>query len=167
GEALISFLQADGTPGVVERAFVHAPASRLGAITPEERAATMAASPLKVSYDEVVDRESAFEILRQRAEGVAPAPATGSWRRPDDVRTRPAGPDRVERAEERRAPAPRTEEARAPAARREKSAMEKVILGDGRRQGLAEAMAKSVARQVGSSLGRQITRGILGSILKG
>ena len=69
---------------------------------------------------------------------------------------------RLENAEE----APRSEEPRGPAPRREKSAIEKVILGDGRRQGLAEAMAKSVARQVGSSLGRQIIRGVLGSILK-
>jgi hypothetical protein len=45
--------------------------------------------------------------------------------------------------------------------------MEKIILGDGRRQGLAEAMAKSAVRQIGSSLGRRILRGVLGSILKG
>ena len=118
--------------------------------------------------DEAVDRASAFEILRERAEGRASAPATGSWRRPEDVRTRPAEPESARRAEapRRAEEAPRSEEPRGPAPRREKSAIEKVILGDGRRQGLAEAMAKSVARQVGSSLGRQIIRGVLGSILK-
>jgi hypothetical protein len=44
--------------------------------------------------------------------------------------------------------------------------MEKIILGDGRRQGLAEAMAKSAVRQIGNSLGRKIVRGMLGSLLK-
>jgi hypothetical protein len=44
--------------------------------------------------------------------------------------------------------------------------IEKVILGDGRRQGLAEAMAKSVVRQIGSSVGRQLVGGVLGSLLR-
>src|SRR5690606_29010459 len=124
--------------------------------------------PLKGRYDVAIDRESAFEILRQRTEGAAPAPASGSWRRPDDLKTRPAEPERLPRDREPREPAPRrAEEPRGRRSPPEKSAMEKILLGDGRRQGLAEAMAKSVARQVGSSLGRQIIRGILGSILKG
>jgi DNA helicase HerA-like ATPase len=158
GEALISFLQADGTPAMVERAFVLPPASRLGAITPEERQTALEASPVKGRYEQTVDRDSAFEALRDRAQGAAAAPAAaGSWRRPGDLRTRPAEPETRGRVQEPRGQAPQ----------REKSAMEKIILGDGRRQGLAEAMAKSVARQVGSSLGRQIIRGVLGSILKG
>ena len=55
---------------------------------------------------------------------------------------------------------------RGSAGRPERGMIEKVILGDGRRQGLAEAMAKSVVRQIGSSVGRQLVRGVLGSLLR-
>jgi hypothetical protein len=159
GEALISFLEAGGIPAMVDRAFVLPPASRLGAITPEERQAIIAASPVKGRYEQAVDRASAFEALRDRN---APAAApSGSWRRPGDVKTRTpsSGPwGQAPTSTPPPAPAPQ---------RQEKSTVEKIILGDGRRQGLAEAMAKSAARQIGSSLGRQILRGVLGSILKG
>ena len=67
GEALISFLDAKGRPGVVERAFVLPPASRIGPITPDERKAVMERSPVKGTYDKTVDRESAYEKLASRA----------------------------------------------------------------------------------------------------
>jgi len=75
GEGLVSFLAAGGTPAMVERALVLPPASRIGAITPEERAAILGASPLKGQYEQAVDRDSAFERLRSRA---SPAPAPTS-----------------------------------------------------------------------------------------
>jgi len=67
GEALVSFLDARGTPMPVERALVLPPRSRLAPLTPEERAQVMAASPLRGRYDTAVDRESAHERLQQRA----------------------------------------------------------------------------------------------------
>ncbi|BDG03612.1 helicase HerA-like domain-containing protein [Anaeromyxobacter oryzae] len=67
GEALVSFLDAAGTPRPVERAFVVPPRSRLAPLTPEERAQVMAASPLRGRYDTPVDRESAYERLTARA----------------------------------------------------------------------------------------------------
>ena len=162
GEGLVSFLTAGGTPAMVERALVLPPASRIGAVTPEERAATIDASPVKGRYEHAVDRESAFERLHV-TESPAPPQATrnpgvagtGSWQRPGGLQTRPS--PLPGSAPSRRAGAP---------PKAERGAIEKIILGDGRRQGLAEAMAKSVVRQIGSSVGRQIVRGVLGSLLK-
>src|SRR5947209_4358232 len=75
GEGLISFLDDKGRPNVVERAYVLPPASRIGPISPEERRTVMASSPVKGVYEQVVDRESAYEKLKQRTE-TAPAAAT-------------------------------------------------------------------------------------------
>jgi len=67
GEALVSFLDAKGTPAPVERAFVLPPRSRLVPLTAEERARVQKSSHVKGKYDEVVDRESAYERLQARA----------------------------------------------------------------------------------------------------
>jgi uncharacterized protein len=67
GEALVSFLDAKGTPAPVERAFVLPPRSRLAPLSPEERARVQKASPVRGKYDEAVDRESAHERLQARA----------------------------------------------------------------------------------------------------
>ena len=74
GEALISMLDETGTPVPVERGFVVPPASRVGAITPEERQQIVQSSILFGHYEKTVDRESAYERLKGRAES-APAPA--------------------------------------------------------------------------------------------
>lgn len=63
GEALISVLQEDGTPSVVERCKVLPPQSFMGAITDEERQQIIASSDLKGKYDNMVDRWSAYEII--------------------------------------------------------------------------------------------------------
>ncbi|MBX3111769.1 MAG: DUF853 family protein [Fimbriimonadaceae bacterium] len=76
GEALVSFLEVKGTPMVVQRTLVAPPSSRLGVVTPQERQAVMANSPVKGLYDAVVDRESAFEALKSRATQAAEAAAT-------------------------------------------------------------------------------------------
>src|SRR5512134_1461012 len=74
GEALVSLLDEKGRPGVTERAFVIAPGSRLGPITPEQRQALIKDSGLRGTYDKPVDRESAYEKLKARAEqAVEPA----------------------------------------------------------------------------------------------
>ena len=71
GEAVTSFLERKGVPGMAERTLIRPPSSQLGPITPEERAGVIAASPVRGKYDTVLDRESAFEILRKRAEAAA------------------------------------------------------------------------------------------------
>ncbi len=70
GEALMSFLDEKGIPGMVERALVRPPACRIGSITPEERTALLSVSPLKSKYEKDIDRESAYEKLQARAERV-------------------------------------------------------------------------------------------------
>ncbi len=75
GEALVSFLDAQGTPGVVERAFLVPPFSRVGPIPAEQRQALIAASPLQAFDGSSDDRESAYERLAQRAEEAATAAA--------------------------------------------------------------------------------------------
>src|SRR6187549_1709338 len=74
GEALVSFLEGNGTPSMVERCMVRPPSARIGPITPEERAAIVKKSPMKGKYDQTVDSESAYEVLMQRTHQTA-APA--------------------------------------------------------------------------------------------
>lgn len=71
GEALVSVLQDGGVPSVVERTLLSPPASQMGTITPGERRAVINGSPLAGRYDNAVDRESAHELLRKRAEKAA------------------------------------------------------------------------------------------------
>jgi DNA helicase HerA-like ATPase len=66
GEALISTLDSKGVPSVVERTLMAPPRSRIGPVTAQERDDILARSPLRSAYDAVVDRESAFEALKQR-----------------------------------------------------------------------------------------------------
>jgi hypothetical protein len=68
GEALVSVLDAAGAPTMVARTTIRPPASRIGPVTPAERQATMAESPVRGRYDQVQDRQSAFEMLQARAE---------------------------------------------------------------------------------------------------
>jgi DNA helicase HerA-like ATPase len=71
GEALVSTLDAEGAPGVVERTLIRPPRSRLGPVTPEERAIIQASSPLAGKYDTRVNRESAAEVLAAKAADAA------------------------------------------------------------------------------------------------
>ena len=61
GEALVSFLEGNGTPEIVERCMVRPPSARVGPVTPEERKAVMDKSPVRGKYDTTVDNESAYE----------------------------------------------------------------------------------------------------------
>ncbi|MDP2297564.1 MAG: DUF853 family protein [Pseudolabrys sp.] len=79
GEALVSFLEGNGIPSLVERAMICPPAARLGIITPEERKAIIQASPVRGKYEQQIDSESAYEVLQQRLKDgtrtvTAPAP---------------------------------------------------------------------------------------------
>ncbi len=186
GEALVSTLQADGTPSVVERARICPPRSRIGTITPEERQAVLARSPLAGRYDQELDRDSAYERLTGRATSVPADP--GPHRAGDGSAAAPVrngnpwgggAPGRTGGGAAGRIPdiAPSASH-RIPAPARETAPPPRGggILGDiltgrgGRREGVAEAMAKSAARSLGSAFGRQISnavlRGVLGSILR-
>jgi DNA helicase HerA-like ATPase len=168
GEALISFLEKDGVPAMVDRALVAPPLSRIGPASESERAAVLDQSPLGGVYEATVDRESAYEILRDRpGEEAAPAPVSGPWRRPGgQERVRDLARDQTDDDAPRKTSTRRSVRRSTREPEREKSVVEKVLLGDGRRQGLAEAMAKSAVRTVGSQIGRSLVRGILGSLFK-
>jgi DNA helicase HerA-like ATPase len=67
GEALVSVLDLKGVPTMVERTLIRPPESRIGPITPQEREKLIKSSPVYGQYDRTVDRESAYEMLTQRA----------------------------------------------------------------------------------------------------
>src|SRR5262249_24159469 len=68
GEALVSFLEGNGIPSVVERTMIRPPSARLGIVSEDERRLVIARSPVKGTYDTPIDRESAYETLKKRAE---------------------------------------------------------------------------------------------------
>jgi len=75
GEALVSLLDEKGRPAVVERAFIVPPGSQIGPIADEERKQILRSSALTAKYEKAVDRESAYEKLKNRTEQTAaPAP---------------------------------------------------------------------------------------------
>ena len=164
GEALVSTLDAKGIPSIVDRVLIVPPTCRMGAISPEERAAVMAMSPVKGVYDKAIDRESAYELLMGRAQaataGAAPstaqasAPARRTWG-PGNATV----PDVQTQAPRRPQTYPMPQTPREPPQPRAST-----------RQTMGEAVAKSAARSVtsaiGSSLGRALVRGVLGSLLK-
>ena len=135
GEALVSFLDEKGRPNVVERALIVPPGSQLGPITDAERAGLVRASPMFGKYETLVDRESAYEKLKGRAQDKLVAKDAAAPAQPDanpvsDILFGRTGPR-----------------------------------GGKQTQGLVEAISKSAARAIGSEIGRQVIRGVLGSIL--
>jgi hypothetical protein len=145
GEALVSLLDSKGRPTITERLYVIPPASQLGIITQEQRKALMADSLVAGVYEKKVDRESAYEKLKVRAEAGAAAGAAGSTGGAAGATTASGGV---------------------------LGGLSDVLFGStgprgGKREGLAESFAKSAIRTIGSSVGREIARGVLGSILGG
>jgi DNA helicase HerA-like ATPase len=153
GEALVSVLDAKGSPTVTERAWILSPSSRIGPLTDAERNAIRGASSSSYGhYEKTVDRESAYERLKSRTEA----------RSADPVAAAPqAGPEHtVLRPKSVPAPAPQS------------SALNDLLFGKtgprgGQHDGLVQSAAKSAARSIGSGFGRAILRGALGSILGG
>jgi hypothetical protein len=78
GEALVSFLEGNGTPAMVERVMIRPPSARIGPVTPEERKAILDASPVKGKYDTAIDAESAYELLQKRLSGTVAGGTAGS-----------------------------------------------------------------------------------------
>ncbi len=140
GEALVSFLDDKGRPGVVERAFICPPSSQIGPISLDERHKLVATSIVAGQYEKSIDRESAFEKLRDRrgdANSTAPSQQSGSLGSSVGSIFGKIG-DALGGA------------------------------GGGRgRESIAESAMKSAARAMASEAGRRIIRGVLGSILGG
>jgi DNA helicase HerA-like ATPase len=142
GEALVSLLDEKGRPSITERVYVIPPGSQIGPISPEQRTQLLANSAVAGVYEKVVDRESAFEKLKGRAEQ-APAPTTSGGNGPTATASGPS-----------------------------MGGLGDILFGStgprgGHHEGLAEAAARSAVRSIGSTVGREIIRGVLGSLLGG
>jgi hypothetical protein len=132
GEVLISMLDEKGSPSVVERALVYPAHSRFALLTPDERAQVINGSPLRTAYSQTVDRESAYEILKKRADAVIPAPP-------------------------RESPAPKSPaEARRPASRASQKGVGDVL------GSAATSAARSVGTQLGRALIRGVLGSLTG-----
>jgi hypothetical protein len=150
GEALVSMLDENGTPQIVERAKIIPPRSQVGAITADQRKEIVASSIIAGHYEKAIDRESAYEILQARAgekTQTADAPPVAASTPP------PEGDKRSILAE----------------ALGTATAAFQPTIGPrgGRYDSLATSMVKSAMRAASGSIGRQIARGILGGILGG
>ncbi|MDH3637962.1 MAG: DUF853 domain-containing protein [Gammaproteobacteria bacterium] len=87
GEALVSVLDESGSPTPVNITLIRPPESRIGPMTEEERREILTRSPLKGRYDEAVDRESAYEMLKERAEAQAKAAEKAALREAEEEST--------------------------------------------------------------------------------
>ena len=150
GEALVSMLDENGTPQIVERALIVPPRSQVGAITPEQRRQIIESSVLAGHYETAIDRESAYEKLQARAAN----------------KTESAGVPPLGEATA-------SAEAAKPSLLSEalgtvKEAFQPTIgPRGGRYDSLATSLAKSAMRAASSQIGRQIARGLFGGILGG
>ncbi len=139
GEALVSLLDDKGRPGVTERVYVLPPGSRIGPIDDAERRSVVAKSLVAGVYEKTVDRESAYEMLRLKAQASTAAAAQaqpagaadGALGGLGDVLFGSTGPR------------------------------------GGRRPGMLETAATSAVRTMGTTVGREIIRGVLGGLFGG
>jgi len=141
GEALVSTLDLKGVPSMVERTLIRPPSSQMGPVMPAERTQAVKNSPVYGLYDEAVDRDSAYEKLRVKAENAA--------------EQQQAAAAAEEKAKVDKAAAKKT----TTGSRRTDSATDRFV----------KNIASTVGRQVGNMLVRNsgsIVRGILGSLLK-
>ena len=137
GEALVSFLDEKGRPSVTQRAYVAPPGSQIGPIADAQRQALLTNSLVAGVYETPLDRESAFEILRDRANAAAQQSAqaqeasSGLGGVLNDFLFGSTGPR------------------------------------GGKKDGLLQSVAKSQARSIANKAAGQLLRGVLGSLLGG
>ncbi len=147
GEAVTSFLEAKGAPGVVERTLIRPPSSQLGPIAMTERKAVMDGSPMALKYGATQDRESAYEVLMARAEKAA------------------AEAEAAEQAAEEASTAEREYQAgRRYSGTRVGRSTSKTTR---KTQGFGEAVAGVIIKELKGTTGRRIVRGVLGGLFKG
>ena len=146
GEAVTSMLQKKGIPGIVERTLIRPPSSKLGPISPSERAVVVANSHIAGKYEAKIDRLSAYEILRGRAEVAAKAAAEAE-----------AKEEEIEIAEREYKSARRYNGTRV---------TRSTSRGRAKSDSFGSAMAKVVIKELKGTTGRRIVRGILGGLFK-
>ena len=148
GEAVTSMLMKKGVPGIVELTLIRPPSSQLGPITKAERAAHLAASDMSGKYDERLDRKSAFEILKARADKAATEAAEAE-----------------EKEEE--ADTPMLREFNAARRYSGKGVPRSTSRPTRKGASFGEAMTKMVVKELTGTTGRRIVRGVLGGLFKG
>ena len=141
GEALVSFLDQKGIPGEVERAWVVPPAGQIGPITPEQRQKIIKDSLVFGHYEQMIDRESAFEVLRGRAEEAVQQTARSAEQKRAEFQAKQAEVARRESERQSRTP--------------------------GLFRKLLTAFTSSAAHRLGNTIGKEIERGVLGGIFGG
>lgn len=156
GEALVSTLEAKGVPGIVQRTLIRPPSSRLGPLEDDERKEVIKLSPVAGLYDETVDRESAAEMLKARAEKAADAAEREKLQEDKE--------DSAESGSRWTLPDFDGEDRRTKSSRSRSGSTTKRTSSN--RQTVGEAAMKSLARSVSTQLGRALVRGILGSLKK-
>ena len=144
GEAVTSFLEAKGMPSMVERTLIRPPSSQLGPITAEERAAVVSASPIAGKYETLIDRDSAFERLAERAKAAAKAA------------------EEVERHEEKL----KFDEQKFKNARRYEPKPKTSRRSTKKSETITESITNVVIKELKGTTGRRIVRGILGGLFK-
>ncbi|CCD89241.1 Uncharacterized protein YjgR [Bradyrhizobium sp. ORS 285] len=154
GEALVSFLEGNGTPAMVERVLIRPPSARIGPVTPEERKAIIAASPVKGKYDTEIDAESAYEILQQRIAGKAATTDGSSGGVLGTIGNLAAT---IFGTNVKRGQLSTTQVIARTVARQ---VTDKVV------GGIAADLGKQVGGSLGSSIGRSLVRGALGGLLR-
>jgi len=147
GEAVTSMLMDKGVPGVVERTLIRPPASQLGPIDTALRDRIVAASPMAGKYESVLDRESAYEMLAQRAETAARAAAEAE-----------AEEEELEAARRDHRAARRYSGSRVPRSSSRRRAPEP--------ESIAGAIGAVVMKELQGTTGRRIVRGILGGLFR-
>ena len=177
GEALVSLLQADGSPSPVQRTLIRPPFSRVGPLSDKERAIIVSTSPLAGKYDTAVNRESAAEMLAAKA-GDAKAAAekaaseAAAAKAQAEQAKAAAAQARLDAAAQARADkeATRAAEMQARAEERARIAAEREAarptLADKMIQSAARSVASSVGRQIAGQVGGQLLRGLLGGLFK-
>ena len=146
GEAVTSFLERKGAPGVVERTLIRPPSSQLGPLDDDLRRRVIEGSPVAGKYDDVEDRDSAYERLRGRAEEAA---------------------REAEEAERQEAEAEAREREFKKARRYKGAQVGRSSSRSSRDAGVGDKLTKMVVKELTGTTGRRIVRGILGGLFRG
>ncbi|MCX8476932.1 MAG: DUF853 family protein [Sphingomonas sp.] len=174
GEALVSVLQEDGAPSPVERTLIRAPGTRVGPLAPDERAMLITTDAVGDKYDTLIDRESAEEILKAKAEEAVAAAAEAQAESEADKAAAAQAKEQARLAKEAERTRLATERAQAtatsPWAKMATSAARSASSSIGRQVANEigrEIFGGSKRRSSGGGLGAQLVRGILGGLFRG
>lgn len=154
GEALVSFLDAKGIPMMVERALILPPCSHIGPITADERTAIIQNSLVYGVYEKVLDRESAFEILKERMV------ETALIKKQEDEAA-VESKEKLARMKKEEAAMARAQAAKERAERAHKKANPDIFTE------ITKQVSRTASRTIGNELGRSLIRGIFGTLFGG